>query len=121
MQKLHLSILDGESVAIVGNVGSGKLSSLMGEMNLVSGSICMKQNRVAYCEQTPWVIKATVKENILLGSTKSYSEEDFHESLSAVDAHVYKHMFHEGIVKVIAGRTRILVTHNCNCCHIAIE
>lgn len=33
------------------------------------------------------------------------------DPLSAVDAHVGKHMFEECVVKYLRGKTRILVTH----------
>lgn len=43
-----------------------------------------------------------------------YAEADlylFDDPLSAVDAHVGKHMFDECIDKHLRGKTRILVTH----------
>ena len=43
-----------------------------------------------------------------------YTETDIYlldDPLSAVDAHVGKHMFEECIVKYLRGKTRILVTH----------
>lgn len=35
----------------------------------------------------------------------------FDDPLSAVDAHVGKHMFEECLTKYLSGKTRILVTH----------
>ncbi len=89
LKKLSLNIHTGELVAIIGNVGSGKssfLASLMGEMTLLGGSISVAetlQNKVAYCEQTPWVINASVKENILLGATKPFSQKDLEKAIYA--------------------------------------
>lgn len=43
-----------------------------------------------------------------------YSDADVYlldDPLSAVDAHVGQFLFHEGIRGVLAGKTRILVTH----------
>ena len=71
---------------IIGKIGSGKsslLQALLGEMNFehtlrekpswkVNGS-------VAYLGQKPWIMNATVKENILLG--KQYKEEFFDKCL----------------------------------------
>ncbi|XP_043503586.1 probable multidrug resistance-associated protein lethal(2)03659 isoform X2 [Polistes fuscatus] len=49
-----------------------------------------------------------------------YAESDiylFDDPLSAVDAHVGKHMFEECIVKYLKGKTRILVTHQLQYLH----
>ena len=56
-------------MAIVGAVGSGKssfLSAILGEMHRQQGSVSLFGS-VAYCEQRPWILNATVLENILFG------------------------------------------------------
>lgn len=73
---------------IVGPVGSGKttlINSLLGETTLLDGQIFMPNDHanrdvcerdpatgltdtVAYCAQTPWLIGASIRENILFGS-----------------------------------------------------
>lgn len=63
---LSLSFRKGQSVAIVGSVGSGKstlISALIGELRLVSGKMTVPLP-VAYAPQTAWNRNATVKENI---------------------------------------------------------
>ncbi|KAI8589029.1 P-loop containing nucleoside triphosphate hydrolase protein [Geranomyces variabilis] len=72
---LTLSIKTGTLVAIVGNVGSGKsslLSALVGEMTKTSGDLHFNGN-LAFSPQTPWVLSATVRENILFG--KAYDKQ----------------------------------------------
>ena len=67
----------GQLVAVVGPVGSGKssfLSALLGEMNLQNGSVRLSGS-VAYCDQRPWILNATLRDNILFGLP--YDEKKF--------------------------------------------
>ncbi|KAI9603330.1 hypothetical protein H4Q26_002651 [Puccinia striiformis f. sp. tritici PST-130] len=57
-------------LAVVGRVGSGKsslLSGILGEMFKLSGTVELR-GKVAYAAQTPWLLSATLKENILFGA-----------------------------------------------------
>ncbi|KAJ3058066.1 Multidrug resistance-associated protein 1 [Rhizoclosmatium hyalinum] len=70
LQNINLVAKDATLVSIVGVVGSGKsslLSAILGEMYKSTGSvrICGK---VAYVPQTPWIMNATLRENIVFGS-----------------------------------------------------
>lgn len=77
LHRLSLSISRGSLVAIVGSVGSGKssmLSALLGQMTHVSGELnwnvakgAQQANAVAYVSQEPFLLSASVRENILLG------------------------------------------------------
>lgn len=67
--------------SIQGNVGSGKtalLSSVVGSMHLRSGKIHrlqykttlteqMESGGIAYCAQSPFILNASLKDNILFG------------------------------------------------------
>eukprot|EP01032_Pedospumella_encystans_P017357 gene17357-19780_t len=68
---LNLSIRQGELVGIVGSVGGGHsslLNAVLGEMNLRCGTLSMvKDLTIAYCDQRPWIMNATVKDNITFG------------------------------------------------------
>ena len=87
-------VLDDLNI-IIGPTGSGKttlLMALMGEMDLLGGSIKFPfktgskssipnshyvTDSLAYCAQRPWLINATIRDNILFGSPwngKRYSE-----------------------------------------------
>ena len=66
----NLKIRKGQLVAVVGPVGSGKSSfiySLLGDMQLLSGSVSISTSNIAYHAQQPWILNNTVRENILFG------------------------------------------------------
>lgn len=167
LRDINLRVKKGEVAAIVGRVGSGKsslVSSLLGDMVKTEGKAILRGS-VAYVPQQPWVMNATLRENIVFGhrwdpefydqvleacSLKSdikilsggddteigerginlsggqkarvslaraiYARADVYlldDPLSAVDAHVGKHIFEkvigpEGLLK---NKARILVTH----------
>lgn len=85
---LNLSFPPSSLSIIVGPVGCGKttlIASLLGETDLVSGRIFMPDDRanrdlcpedpktglsdtVAYCSQTPWLVGASIKDNIVFGT-----------------------------------------------------
>jgi ABC-type multidrug transport system fused ATPase/permease subunit len=60
----------GELCAVVGKVGSGKstlCSAILNETLMSNGKIRLK-GKVAYASQTPWILNATLRDNILFGS-----------------------------------------------------
>jgi ABC-type multidrug transport system fused ATPase/permease subunit len=94
LRNFNFRVARGELVGIVGTVGSGKssvLSALLGEMYLRSGEVRItnKTNAdgaqsppsIAYCDQRPWIINATIKDNILFGLP--YDEERFNRAIYA--------------------------------------
>ncbi|GJZ62371.1 ABC transporter C family member 14-like protein [Tanacetum coccineum] len=69
VKNLNFEIKKGELAAIVGTVGSGKsslLSSVIGEMNKISGKVRVCGS-TAYVAQTAWIQNGTIQENILFG------------------------------------------------------
>ena len=73
LKSIDVNIKAGSLVAVVGIVGSGKsslLNSILGEMELVSGSVNVSPlvKKIAYVPQQAWIQCQTVKENILFGS-----------------------------------------------------
>lgn len=74
-------------------VGCGKssmLSAILGEMYLRSGDVFITTNKgvpptIAYCDQRPWIVNATVRENIIFG--KDYDEERFQRAIDAASMH----------------------------------
>lgn len=83
LRDVDLKIPKGSFVAIVGTVGSGKsslLQAMVGEMRKTNGEVLFGGS-VAYVPQTPWIMNATLKENILFG--QEYDEERFREVVKA--------------------------------------
>ncbi|XP_054155714.1 ATP-binding cassette sub-family C member 2-like [Oppia nitens] len=64
-------------VAIVGDVGSGKsslLSAIIGDMELIEGTVNVRPGvNMAYVPQQAWIQNATIKQNIMFG--KPFDEE----------------------------------------------
>lgn len=168
IRNISFDIKKGELVAIVGTVGSGKssiLSALVGEMRKGPGLVRLS-GTIGFCAQVPWIMNATVRENILFGrpydkvrydeivyaaalehdfevlpngdeteigergitisggqkqrinvARAAYHDADIvllDDPLSAVDAHVGKHLFEKCILGVLGSKTRLLVTHQLN-------
>ncbi|CAK0813710.1 unnamed protein product, partial [Prorocentrum cordatum] len=70
LQGVGFSVRRGELVVVAGRVGSGKstlLQGVVGEAVLTSGRMRV-DGPVAYCPQLPWVLNATVRDNILFGA-----------------------------------------------------
>lgn len=60
----------GDTICIIGKVGTGKTATLLaslGELFVQNGSSKVSGS-VAYYSQVPWILNATVKDNILFGS-----------------------------------------------------
>ncbi|KAF8899910.1 ABC protein [Gymnopilus junonius] len=77
VENVDMHVQRGSLIAIVGRVGSGKSSlllGLVGEMRRVSGTVSFG-GRVAYCPQTAWIQNATVRDNIAFG--QPYDEERY--------------------------------------------
>ena len=59
----------GELLCIVGRVGSGKsalLQAMLGDLWKINGSVTVS-GRIAYVSQQPWVMNATIRDNIVFG------------------------------------------------------
>lgn len=83
LQNLNFKAAKGDLSCVIGKVGAGKsafLQALLGDLHKESGSVVLK-GRVAYMAQVPWIMNATVKENILFGS--KYEEDFYNQTLEA--------------------------------------
>ncbi|KAF9484380.1 ABC protein [Pholiota conissans] len=77
IQNINMNIQRGSLVAVVGRVGSGKSSlllGLIGEMRKTSGSVSFG-GRVAYCPQTAWIQNSSLRDNIIFG--QPFDEEKY--------------------------------------------
>jgi len=80
---ISLSVPKGDLLAVVGRVGSGKsslLSGILGEMFKLSGTVELR-GKVAYAAQTPWLLSATLRDNILFGA--EYDQELYETVIEA--------------------------------------
>uniref|UniRef100_A0A8C0R026 ATP binding cassette subfamily C member 9 n=1 Tax=Canis lupus dingo TaxID=286419 RepID=A0A8C0R026_CANLU len=73
LSNIDIRIPTGQLTMIVGQVGCGKSSlllAILGEMQTLEGKVYWSKNRysVAYAAQKPWLLNATVEENITFGS-----------------------------------------------------
>lgn len=83
LNNLNFKATKGELTCLVGKVGSGKttfLRSLLGELFLREGSIEIKGN-IAYFSQDPWLVSASIKNNILFGNR--YDPEFYLKTIKA--------------------------------------
>ncbi|XP_026752373.2 uncharacterized protein LOC113512651 [Galleria mellonella] len=86
LKDISLEIGRGEFIGIVGNVGSGKtslLNAIIGEMVKTSGNIEILDgiNGFGYVPQKPWLVRGTIRDNILFG--KPYDEAKFRAVVDA--------------------------------------
>ena len=85
LEDINFTAAKGELTCVVGRVGAGKssfLQALLGDLWKVKGHVVV-HGKTAYVAQQPWVMNASVKENILFG-------------------HRYDSMFYEQTVKACA-------------------
>jgi len=83
VQDITMLIQRGMLVAIVGRVGSGKSSLLMGligEMRKVTGSVTFG-GRVAYCSQTAWIQNVSLVFPILSSTMRFISDKYQRENI----------------------------------------
>ncbi|KAF4334279.1 multidrug resistance-associated [Fusarium beomiforme] len=78
---------NGSLTMLVGPVGSGKsslLKAILGETTSSNGNIFLNAPEVAFCDQTPWVMNATIRANIIAES-KTYDSAWFETVINACD------------------------------------
>nr|QWN59139.1 ATP-binding cassette C transporter [Rehmannia glutinosa] len=72
LSNINLDIPVGSLIAVVGGTGEGKtslVSAMLGELPPLGDSSVIIRGSVAYVPQISWIFNATVRENILFGST----------------------------------------------------
>lgn len=89
LKNISLTLKKGEMACIVGRVGSGKstlMKSILGELPCEptdpgTPTTFRIHGDVAYCSQVPWIMNASVKENILFG--KRYEDDFYQKTIKA--------------------------------------
>ncbi|CAA0823749.1 ABC transporter C family member 2 [Striga hermonthica] len=72
LSNINLDIPVGSLVAVVGSTGEGKtslISAMLGELPPIADATVVIRGKVAYVPQVSWIFNATVRDNILFGST----------------------------------------------------
>ena len=75
LSEINLEVNNGELIAIVGHIGSGKsslLAAFLNELEAVDGSVEMNGS-IGYVPQEAWLQNATLEENIIFGLKKNKS------------------------------------------------
>ncbi|PIL25024.1 ATP-binding cassette transporter [Ganoderma sinense ZZ0214-1] len=83
LEGINLTVRKGELVGILGRVGAGKtslLSAIIGEMRRIDGDVKVF-GTISYAPQNPWIMSATIKDNILF--SHKYDEVFYHLVLDA--------------------------------------
>ena len=91
-------------IAIVGTVGSGKsslLAAIMSELKVVNGSM-KTRGRIAYVEQEPFIMSASVKDNITFGLP--FDESKFNNAIEVCWLEPDIQSFENGIETQIGER-----------------
>lgn len=69
LKNLNIKVVNNSLTAVVGAVGAGKsslISAILGEMDIVSGTV-NTYGSIAYVPQQAWIQNATVQDNITFG------------------------------------------------------
>ncbi|XP_022102313.1 ATP-binding cassette sub-family C member 9-like [Acanthaster planci] len=170
LSNVNVEIPAGKLTMVIGAVGSGKsslLAAILNEMTTLSGNVHINEEkgRIAFAAQKPWLMNASMRDNILFSSKMDkkryhkvldacalvpdidilpagdkteigekginlsggqkqrvsvaravYADSDIiilDDPLSALDVHVGRQLFEEGIMKQLVSnnKTVILVTH----------
>jgi ATP-binding cassette, subfamily C (CFTR/MRP), member 1 len=80
---INFSVAKGELSCIIGRVGAGKssfLQAILGDLWKIRGEVVVR-GKISYVAQQPWIMNATVKENIVFGHR--YDPEFYEKTVKA--------------------------------------
>ncbi|KAJ2799091.1 hypothetical protein H4R20_004568, partial [Coemansia guatemalensis] len=83
LENINVKCKKNELIAVIGRVGSGKsslVSAILGDMIKHSGDVTVRGS-IAYVAQQPWILNATLRDNILFGS--NYDQEFYNQVIDA--------------------------------------
>lgn len=109
---------------ILGPVGGGKsalLRAMLGEMDLLTGSVEKKVRSPAYCHQSPWLLNSSIRENIV-GPDQDLDTELYRKALWACELdHDLREIIEGDQTKVgssavtLSGEQKQRIVNNCPC------
>ena len=91
LKRIDFECKQGELVAVVGGVGCGKssfINAILGEVRQLAGTTSVKGN-LAYFSQAPFIMNATVRDNILFSHVGSDVNEELYQR--ALDCCALRH------------------------------
>lgn len=97
---------EGSLTMIVGPIGSGKstlLKSILGETKLARGIVQLDTPLISFCDQTPWLMNATIRDNIV-GESGGYDEQWFNTVVEACDLKTDLRRFDLGALTVVGDK-----------------
>ncbi|KAF8844780.1 P-loop containing nucleoside triphosphate hydrolase protein [Paxillus ammoniavirescens] len=95
LENINLTVRKGELFGVLGRVGAGKsslLSAIIGDMKKTEGEVVLSGS-VAYAAQNPWILSATVRDNILF-------------------SHEYDEVFYNMVIEACALKADLAVLPN---------
>ncbi|KAM0258788.1 hypothetical protein ACHAQJ_003630 [Trichoderma viride] len=101
-----LQTQSGSLTTIVGPIGSGKsslLKAILGEAPSIGGRVSLSTPSIAFCDQTPWVMNATIRDNIVAESGH-FEEKWFDTIVKACDLTQDLARFPDGILTVVGDK-----------------
>ncbi|KAL6360528.1 hypothetical protein LRP88_06234 [Fusarium phalaenopsidis] len=97
---------NGSLVMVVGPVGSGKssfLKAILGETTSSKGRVSLSSPEVAFCEQSPWVMNATIRANVIAES-KGFDSAWFDTVVNACDLSIDLGRFPDGDLTMVGDK-----------------
>lgn len=97
---------NGSLVMVIGPVGSGKssfLKAILGETTSSKGRVSLSSPEVAFCEQSPWVMNATIRANIIAES-KGFDGAWFDTVVNACDLSIDLGRFPDGDLTMVGDK-----------------
>jgi ABC-type transport system involved in cytochrome bd biosynthesis fused ATPase/permease subunit len=91
LKRIDFECKRGELIAVVGSVGCGKssfINAILGEVRELAGTVAVKGD-LAYFAQSPFILNATVRDNILFSHVSEKVDEDLYQR--AIDSCALKH------------------------------
>ncbi|KAH0496963.1 hypothetical protein TgHK011_004301 [Trichoderma gracile] len=68
LSNISFSLNSGQFALLIGPVASGKttlLKGLLGEVPHSTGKVFLTSSRLSWCEQTPWILNQSIRDNII--------------------------------------------------------
>ncbi|UPK94751.1 hypothetical protein LCI18_005686 [Fusarium solani-melongenae] len=97
---------NGSLVMVIGPVGSGKssfLKAILGETTSSKGRVSLSSPEIAFCEQSPWVMNATIRANIIAES-KGFDSAWFDTVVNACDLSIDLGRFPDGDLTMVGDK-----------------